>query len=409
MRHDHQKPQLIRVAELVSAVQDLVEENFVEVLVQGELSNVSRPASGHLYFTLKDASAQIRCAMFRGQARALNFAPQDGTEVICRARVSVYSQRGDLQLIVNEMEPEGVGSLQQAFEEVRLRLESEGLFAAERKKPLPPFPQIIGVVTSATGAAFQDICQILQRRAVGVSLLLRPVRVQGVGAAAEIAEGIADLNRQADVDVIIVGRGGGSKEDLWSFNEEIVARAIASSVVPIVSAVGHETDVTIADLAADLRAPTPSAAAELVVQNRLELERHLDQLVLRLGRQMRWQTSLLDSRLSGLQKRLKSPMDRLQQQKNEFEGLFQRLCLQMRRLCEQRAHQINMSAGRLMALSPTAVLQRGYAIVQRGDNVILSSSDIHRDDELQVTLAQGQLKVKVTDKTAKADSSHLQG
>ncbi len=398
MRYDHQKPELIKVADLVGALQELVEENFVEVLVQGELSNVSRPGSGHLYFTLKDKSAQIRCAMFRGQARALSFAPENGIEVICRGRVSVYPQRGDLQLIVDGMEPEGVGSLQQAFEEVRSRLEVEGLFARERKKPLPSFPQVIGVVTSGTGAAFQDICQILQRRAVGVTLLLRSVRVQGKEAATEIAAGIADLNRQSDVDVIIVGRGGGSKEDLWAFNEEIVARAIATSAIPVVSAVGHETDVTIADLVADLRAPTPSAAAELVVQNRLELERHLDQLVLRLGRQMRWQTSLLESRLSGLEKRLKSPTVRLQQQKDELDRLFQRLCLEMRRLCENRSHRLNMLNSRLMALSPTAVLRRGYAIVQHGDNVIFSSTEVNRNDDLQVTLAQGQLKVKVTEK-----------
>ena len=398
MRYDHQKPALIKVTDLISALQELVEENFVEVLVQGELSNISRPASGHLYFTLKDKSAQIRCAMFRGQARALTFNPEDGTEVVCRGRVSVYPQRGDLQLIVDGMEPEGVGSLQQAFEEVRSRLEQEGLFARERKKPLPSFPQTIGVVTSGTGAAFQDICQILQRRAVGVVLLLRSVRVQGTGAAAEIAAGIADLNRQTDVDVIIVGRGGGSKEDLWAFNEEIVARAIAASAIPVVSAVGHETDVTIADLVADLRAPTPSAAAELVVQNRLELERHLDQLVLRLGRQMRWQTSLLESRLSGLEKRLKSPADRLRQQKEELDRQFQRLCQEMRRLFESRTQRLNLLSSRLTALSPKAVLKRGYAIVQCGDKVVISSTEVNRNDDLQVTLAQGQLKVKVTEK-----------
>lgn len=407
--YTHQQPELIKVAELVSALQELVEENFVEVLVQGELSNVSRPASGHLYFTLKDKSAQIRCAMFRGQARALTCDPQDGTEVVCRGRVSIYPQRGDLQLIVEKMEPEGVGSLQQAFEEVRLRLEREGLFAGERKKPLPAFPQTIGVVTSGTGAAFQDICQILQRRAVGVNLLLRSVRVQGTGAAAEIAAGIADLNRQADVDVMIVGRGGGSKEDLWAFNEEIVARAIADSVIPVISAVGHETDVTIADLVADLRAPTPSAAAELVVKSRLELERHLDQLVLRLGRQMRWQTSLLESRLSGLEKRLKSPADRLRQQRQELELLSQRLCREMRRLCENRSHQLSLLTGRLSTLSPTAVLKRGYAIVQRGDNVVFSSTDVDCNDDLQVILGRGQLRVKVMDKSAAKKDSQPKG
>ncbi len=409
MTLDHQQHELIKVTELVHALQELVEENFVEVLVQGELSNLSRPASGHLYFTLKDQSAQIRCAMFRGQARALTFDPQEGGEVICRGRVSIYPQRGDLQLIVEKMDPEGVGGLQQAFEEVRLRLEREGLFAGERKKPLPAFPQTIGVVTSGSGAAFQDICQILARRAVGVTLLLRSVRVQGTGAAAEIAAGIADLNRHAGVDVIIVGRGGGSREDLWAFNEEIVARAIAASVIPVISAVGHETDVTIADLVADLRAPTPSAAAELVVKSRLELERHLDHLVLRLGRQMHWQTSLLESRLNGLEKRLKSPGDRLKQQRQELDRLFDRLCREMRRQCEKRSNQLQLFHSRLLTLSPTAVLERGYAIVQRGERVVISNTEVDRNDDLQVTLARGQLRVKVMENTTGAKDSHHKG
>jgi exodeoxyribonuclease VII large subunit len=403
---DLHSPAVVKVAELVRALQELVEDNFVEVLVQGELSNVSRPSSGHLYFTLKDPSAQIRCAMFRSQARLLNFQPQDGEGVVCRGRVSVYPQRGDLQLIVEEMDPEGIGSLQQAFEEVRLRLEKEGLFARERKKPLPLFPQTIGIVTSASGAAFQDILQILRRRAVGVTVLLRPVRVQGVGAAAEIAAGIADLNRHADVNVMIVGRGGGSKEDLWAFNEEIVARAIAASDIPVISAVGHETDVTIADLVADLRAPTPSAAAELVVQNRLELERHLDQLTLRLGRQMRWQIDLLASRLDGLQKRLKSPAEQVRQQQLQVAQLLGRLCQGMRRVCESGHHRLNLFEGRLLALSPTAVLKRGYAIVQRDTEVVFSSRQVQCCDALRITLAQGQLQVKVTEVTdsAKVDA-----
>jgi exodeoxyribonuclease VII large subunit len=387
---------VVKVSELVGALQELVEDNFVDVLVQGELSNISRPSSGHVYFTLKDSSAQIRCAMFRSQARLLNFQPQDGEGVICRGRISVYSQRGDLQLIVEEMNPEGVGSLQQAFEEVRQRLDKEGLFAREKKKPLPAFPQTIGVVTSASGAAFQDILQILRRRAVGVTVLLRPVRVQGVGAAAEIAAGIADLNRHADVNVMIVGRGGGSKEDLWAFNEEIVARAIAASEIPVISAVGHETDVTIADLVADLRAPTPSAAAELVVQNRLELERHLDQLMLRLGRQMRWQINLLNSRLDGLKKRLKSPAEQLRQQQQQVAQLRARLVQGMRFVTQECHHHLNLLTGRMAALSPTAVLNRGYAIVLHDKEVVLSSRQVQSCDDLRVILAQGQLQVKVT-------------
>jgi exodeoxyribonuclease VII large subunit len=400
---EHYTQALVKVTELVGALQDLVEDNFVDVLVQGELSNVSRPSSGHLYFTLKDSSAQIRCAMFRSQARLLNFQPQDGEGVVCRGRVSVYPQRGDLQLIVEEMNPEGVGSLQLAFEEVRMRLDKEGLFAREKKKPLPAFPQTIGIVTSASGAAFQDILQILRRRAVGVTVLLRPVRVQGAGSAAEIAAGIADLNRHADVNVMIVGRGGGSKEDLWAFNEEVVARAIAASKIPVISAVGHETDVTIADLVADLRAPTPSAAAELVVQNRLELERHLDQLMLRLGRQMRWQINLLTSRLDGLKKRLKSPAEQLRQQQLQVAQLRARLAQGMRYLCQDRHHHLNLLTGRMAALSPSAVLKRGYAIVLHDNAVVFSSSQVQCRDNLRVILAQGQLQVKVSALPAAAD------
>ncbi|RLB73761.1 MAG: exodeoxyribonuclease VII large subunit, partial [Deltaproteobacteria bacterium] len=301
------KSAAVSVSTLVQLLQELVEDNFVEVLVQGELSNVSRPPSGHYYFTLKDRKAQIKCAMFRSHVRALRFKPSDGLKVICRGRVSIYPQRGDLQLIVEGIEPEGVGALQLAFDQLQEKLEAEGLFAPELKQPLPPFPQVIGVVTSSSGAAIQDILNVLQRRSAGLQVLLRSARVQGEGAAAEIAAGIADLNRETDVDVLIVGRGGGSREDLWPFNEEIVARAIAASRIPVISAVGHEVDFSIADLVADLRAATPSAAAELVVKNRLELERHLDQLTLRLATQIRSRLSLLSSRLYGLEKRLKAP------------------------------------------------------------------------------------------------------
>ena len=288
---------VISVSSLVRLIQELVEDNFVEVLVQGELSNLSRPGSGHFYFSLKDQNAQIRCAMFRNQVRSLKFMPENGMAMICRGRVSLYPQRGDLQLIIESMEPEGVGSLQLAYEQLKEKLLKEGLFADELKKPLPAFPSTIGLVTSASGAAIQDILNILRRRSTGVRVLLRPVRVQGEGAAGEIAAALAELNAEGSANVIIAGRGGGSREDLWAFNEEIVARAIAMSDIPVISAVGHETDFSIADLVADLRAPTLSAAAELVVRNRIDLERHLDQLILRLAAQMRSRLTLLESRL----------------------------------------------------------------------------------------------------------------
>ncbi|NOQ41610.1 MAG: exodeoxyribonuclease VII large subunit [Desulfuromusa sp.] len=388
----------ISVSTLVQLLQELVEDNFVEVLVRGELSNVSQPSSGHYYFTLKDKKAQLKCAMFRSHVRALRFKPVDGLEVICRGRVSIYSQRGDLQLIVEGIEPEGVGGLQLAFDQLKEKLEKEGLFANEIKKSLPLFPKTIGIVTSASGAAIQDILNVLQRRSSGLRVLLRSVRVQGEGAAEEIAAAIADLNRESDPDVLIVGRGGGSREDLWAFNEEIVARAIVASRIPVISAVGHEVDFSISDLVADLRAPTPSAAAELVVQNRLELERHLDQLILRLAAQMRSRLSLLQSQLHGLEKRLKAPTELLQLQWLRLQQLQLRLRQAMNGIIDQQNHQLTLLFGRLEILSPLAVLSRGYAIVKRmkTGEVIQNSAQLEAGDRLQLELAVGHVTATVT-------------
>ena len=388
----------ISVSTLVQLLQELVEDNFVEVLVQGELSNVSQPPSGHYYFTLKDKKAQLKCAMFRSHARALRFKPTDGLEVICRGRVSIYPQRGDLQLIVEAIEPEGVGGLQLAFEQLQKKLEKGGLFDERLKKSLPQFPQTIGIVTSASGAAIQDILNVLQRRSAGLRVLLRSVRVQGEGAAKEIATAIADLNRESDIDVLIVGRGGGSREDLWAFNEEIVARAIFASRIPVISAVGHEVDFSIADMVADLRAPTPSAAAELVVQNRLELERHLDQLTLRLAAQMRSRLSLLQSRLHGLEKRLKAPAELLQLQWLQLRQLELHLRQAMDGIIDHHDHKLALLLGRLESLSPLAVLSRGYAIVKgiKSGDVIQDSDQLKEGDRLKIELAAGQVTATVT-------------
>ncbi len=389
---------VVSVTTLVQLLQELVEDNFVEVLVQGELSNVSQAASGHYYFTLKDKHSQIKCAMFRSHARVLRFKPTDGLAVICRGRVSIYPQRGDLQLLVEGIEPEGVGQLQLAFEQLKAKLEAEGLFLPHKKQPLPPFPQTIGIVTSPTGAAIRDILQVLQRRSAGVQVLLAPTQVQGDGAATSIAEAIGRLNRDGSADVIIVGRGGGSREDLWAFNEEVVARAIAASEIPVISAVGHEVDVSISDLVADLRAPTPSAAAELVVQNRLELERHLDQLVLRLAAQMNSKLELLKSRLSGLEKRLKAPAELLQLQQLQLQQLEFRLHQALEDVLGQRKNQLRILLGRLDALSPLAVLSRGYALVkhQKTGKVVQSVEQIKGDDILQIAFSDGQVTAVVT-------------
>jgi exodeoxyribonuclease VII large subunit len=248
-------------------IKDLLEGNFPDVWVEGEISNLTVPQSGHAYFTLKDERSQVRVVLFRSSQRYLRFTLQHGLQVICRGRLGVYEPRGEYQLVLEYIEPKGIGALQKAFEELKARLEKEGLFDPDRKRPLPILPRMIGIVTSPTGAAIRDILKVIKRRHPGMGILIYPVPVQGPEAAPAIVEAIAYFNRERNVDVLIVGRGGGSLEDLWAFNEEAVARAILSSAIPVISAVGHETDYTIADFVSDLRAPTPSAAAEMVVES----------------------------------------------------------------------------------------------------------------------------------------------
>ncbi len=389
---------VVSVSRLVELFKDLLEENFVEVLVEGEISNFSKPSSGHCYFTLKDDRGQLRCAMFRSQARLLRFTPENGMQVICRGRASVYSQRGELQLIVEGIEPSGIGGMQLAFEQLKLKLAKEGLFAEERKQSLPEFPQTIGVVTSSSGAAIHDILNVLRRRASGLKVLLRPVRVQGEGAAREIAEAIADLNREGSADVLIVGRGGGSLEDLWAFNEEEVARAIAASKLPVVSAVGHEVDFSISDLVADLRAPTPTAAAELVVKNREEVERHCDQLLLRLGRVMRGRLEMLRVGFASIQRRLISPLETLELHRQQLLGLEQRLQRSISQQQQRYRNSLQQLAERLNALSPLQVLARGYALARLYPDrtPLRDAKQVNVGDLISVQLGQGQLEACVT-------------
>ncbi len=275
------------VSELTARIRDLLAKNFTDVVVEGEISNCRPAQSGHLYFTLKDEKAQVRCVWFKQQMRGLKFRPEDGLKVSVRGSVSVYEARGEYQIYVESMEPVGRGALQLAFEQLKKRLEAEGLFDAKNKKPLPILPSRIGLVTSPTGAAVRDMVRILRRRFPNVRLTLFPVRVQGEEAPREIVKAIQYFNQQALVDVLIVGRGGGSMEDLWAFNEEIVARAIFASAIPVISAVGHETDFTIADFVADVRASTPSAAAEIVVNKRREFDEHFRQAIRTLSEKVR--------------------------------------------------------------------------------------------------------------------------
>ncbi len=392
---DHSRP--LTVSRLITLLKEVVEDNFVQVLVEGEVSNFAAPASGHLYFSLKDENAQIRAVMFRSQARLLRFRPEPGMQVYASGRVTLYPQRGELQLVVESLEPRGVGSLQVAFEQLKARLAAEGLFEPERKRPLPAFPRTIGVVTSATGAAIHDILKVLRRRGAGLQVLLRPVRVQGEGAAAEIAEAIADLNRQGEADILIVGRGGGSLEDLWAFNEEPVARAIFASAMPVIAAVGHEIDFTIADFVADLRAPTPSAAAEMVAKSRLELESHLDHLIFRLGAQMRGRLAFLRERITGLSRRLPSPRAELLRLRRREEELRTRLRQAMGRRQGEAGSQLTALAARLDALSPLKTLARGYALVvaQKSGEAVRNAATLVPGDRLNIRFGQGRANARV--------------
>jgi len=387
----------LTVSRLVSLLQEVVETNFVTVTVEGEISNLAVPSSGHWYFTLKDSGAQLRSVMFRTRNRLIESPPHNGMQVICSGTVTVYVARGEMQLVVDTMINSGQGQLQQAFEALKEKLAAEGLFSQEHKRPLPVSPQTVGIVTSATGAAIHDILNILQRRAPNVQLLLRPVRVQGEGAAAEIAAAIDDLNGYGGLDVLIVGRGGGSLEDLWAFNEEVVARSIFRSAVPVISAVGHETDFTIADFVADLRAPTPSAAAELVAKNRQEMEVHLDHLIIRLQTRLEQTLDLVAERMAGLEGRLKLAARRFAEMPGDIATLEQRLTLAMRAMMRQYEDRLGMNAGRLDALSPLLQLDRGYVIASREKDHagLVSAVDLNPGDRLWLRFSRGQAKTCV--------------
>lgn len=382
----------IPVSRLVALLKDVVEENFLSVWVEGEISNFSIPASGHYYFTLKESDAQLRTVMFRAHNRLLRFVPENGLKVICHGRVSVYAQRGELQFIAEGMEPCGIGGLQLAFDQLKERLAEEGLFAAEKKRPLPLYPETVGIVTSATGAALQDILQILRRRGAGVRIILASVKVQGDGAAEEIAQAISNLNRHGQADVLIVGRGGGSLEDLWAFNQEIVARAIRSSSIPVISAVGHETDTTIADYAADLRAPTPSAAAELVARGKLEREVHLDNLSMRLSTLIESRLRFAKAQVEGLTKRLRSPLDKVSRQRQLLTQLDNRLDSGIKRLLQRQSDRLQSTFVSLDLLSPFSTVARGYAIATKSNGSVLrDASTVIPGERIHLQLQHGQL------------------
>lgn len=435
---DIPESQIFTVTQLTHLVKSHLEDRFPDVWVEGEVSNLRTPASGHLYLTLKDQESQIRAVIFRSSGRQLRFIPKDGQKILCRGHLTVYELRGDYQLVIEYLEPTGIGSLQLAFEQLKEKLSAEGLFDPAHKKPLPLLPRCIGVVTSPTGAAIRDILKVLHRRFANLRILINPVPVQGEGASVEIARALEELNKRGDVDVIIVGRGGGSLEDLWAFNEEIVARAIYRSTIPVISAVGHETDYTIADFVADLRAPTPSAAAEIVVRSKEELTEkvgflkvrlrqeiralleklfrrvkeekrvlqdptpiiqrfqfRIDDLSIRLQNHVAYLLRHSQERLRSVQKGLSynDPRERIVQRKALLSHHAQGLYTQMAFILREKKHAWEAALARLDILSPLSTLKRGYSIARKvpSQQIVREAREVTRGERISLQLHKGTL------------------
>lgn len=405
---------IFTVAEITRNIREILDDNFPQVWIKGEVSTLRTPQSGHMYFTLKDEKAQLKCVFFKNASMRLDFKLEEGIECVCSGRISLYDQSGQYQLYVNTVEPLGIGSLQLAYEQLKKKLAQEGLFDAQHKRPMPFLPQKIGIVTSATGAAIKDILQVINRRYANVHIIIRPCLVQGKTAALDIAQGIEELNSLKDIDVIIVGRGGGSLEDLWAFNEEPVARAVYNSRIPIISAVGHEIDFTICDFVADLRAPTPSAAAELVVQEKEQLvlaveaisKRLLEAVVQKLKlAQMRF-SHLIKSyalrrpqviveqyqqHLDNFDKRLKTGILNILDSKNARFDSLPSLDTGIIRLLKNKQSQLAQISARLINLNPLAVLSRGYSVTYAGSEkkALKSIQGLKKGDILETKLDKG--------------------
>lgn len=435
-----QAPTAISVEQLNQQIKMMIEGQLHSVWVRGEISNFKPHSSGHHYFSLKDSKSQIKAVMFRGNNLRLKFKPVDGLEVIVRGKISVYEPRGDYQIVIDMMEPVGAGALQRAFEQLKLKLKNEGLFDTSKKRFLPILPRHIAIVTSPTGAAVRDMINVLTRRYKSVNVTIVPTLVQGEGAAPQICLALDKAYSLPEVDVVIVGRGGGSIEDLWAFNEEIVARKIAESPVPIISAVGHEIDFTIADFVADVRAPTPSAAAELVVKNAADLTQHISSLKRMLIQHMaKWLSSerhklhgltrnlvdpkrriydlilrrdelelrLLSARekyfekqrmkILILQKRMISPLEIFNRIQNRFSLLKYKLKQSVNLSLEHNKHQLSQLMGKLDALSPLKVVDRGYSLVTVDKKVVKNIKQIKKGDEINVRFAKGQVRATVNE------------
>jgi exodeoxyribonuclease VII large subunit len=393
------KRHIYTVSELTREIKATLEERFPAVWVEGELSNLKRPGSGHIYFSLKDQTSILKAALFKNTNKDLKFQLKDGMQVVCFGKIDLYAPQGQHQIKVFKIEPKGVGALQVAFEQLKGRLAQEGLFDPRHKKPIPFLPQRIGVVTSPTGAVIRDILQILNRRFANLEITLYPVRVQGEGAGGEIAQAIDDFNRYGRVDVLIVSRGGGSLEDLWAFNEEAVARAIYRSGIPVISAVGHEIDYTISDFVADLRAATPSAAAELVIAKKQELLEQIEKLFSRAQRSLMNQVELLQHRYDNLKERyaFRQPADLIEQYQQTIDQLLSTLDLKVKHLLQIHRERYNALGGKLHTLSPLNILSRGYSITlglpER--EVITRADTLKPGRKIETQVAKGSFVSKV--------------
>jgi len=382
---------IFKVSQINAAARAILEANFEHIWIEGEISNLAEPSSGHIYFSLKDESAQVRAAMFRNRKSALKFQPKNGTYVIVIAQVSLYEPRGDYQLIIEHMELAGAGVLHAKFLQLKAKLEAEKLFDVKYKKPLPKLSQCIGVITSPTGAAIHDILSVLKRRFASVAVIIYPTQVQGNEAAAQITLALQTANVRHECDVLILARGGGALEDLWPFNEEIVARAIFASAIPVISAVGHETDFTIADFVADMRSPTPSAAAELAVPDVMEWLAALAGFKQRLINLMQYKLQQAQWLLENLKNRLRPPQYYLAQQAQRLDEVEHRLHLAMQHQLTYWQHRLVKASAALDLVSPLATLVRGYAIVSKGNKIVQTAKDVVVGDAVQTKLVDGTL------------------
>ena len=385
----------ISVSELTSKLKDLIESNFSNIWIQGEISNFKHHSSGHMYFTLKDQGAELRCVMFRGFNQGIHFKPEDGMDVILQGKITVYEPRGQYQLMVQNMEPAGIGTLFLAFEALKKQLQSEGLFDNSLKKQLPQYPKKVGIVTSETGAAYKDMVQVLNRRAPYLDIVLRPTLVQGINAANDIVKAIKELSSIENIDVLIVGRGGGSLEDLWAFNEEEVARVIVACKVPIISAVGHETDVTISDMVADLRAPTPSAAAEIVALSVNDLKQKINEQTNTLIKQFQFKLNKIWQTFDHLSERhvVQKPQNIIERQKEKLNTIYNGLMLKMNHLLaisKTKSIAINKE---LNILNPSDILKRGYSIIYDTNGAIIrKGSDLKKNDLFEAQIGQDRIE-----------------